>query len=241
MTSSKQIASSLLKGAECIAVIPGLTKAGFIVGGLHGNGVVSCRTSTAWSAPAFISMSGGSVGFQAGGEHQDIVLLMNKQGEQELRNGHWDLGADATAAGPTGASAGAGESTGWKAPVLSYTHSSGAYAGANLQGSKINADQDTMHNLYRDSLPGAIIAVTTWVGLSCLLATYFRHFDGLNKTYGVLGAAIALYAWFYLSGIAILFGGEVNCLLREHRHHDAAAMTLLPPASAHLHQVARLS
>jgi len=94
---------------------------------------------------------------------------------------------------------------------------------------------------FRDSLPGAIIAVTTWVGLSCLLATYFRHFDDLNKTYGVLGAAIALYAWFYLSGIAILFGGEVNCLLREHRHHDAAAMTLLPPASAHLHQVARLS
>jgi len=148
MTSSKQIPSSLLKDAECIAVIPGLTKAGFIVGGLHGNGVVSCRTSTAWSAPAFVSMSGGSVGFQAGGEHQDIVLLMNKQGEQELRNGHWDLGADATAAGPTGASAGAGESTGWKAPVLSYTHSSGAYAGANLQGSKINADQDTMHKIY---------------------------------------------------------------------------------------------
>src|SRR6478672_5469945 len=148
MASSKQIPSSLLKDAECIAVIPGLTKAGFIVGGLHGNGVVSCRTSTAWSAPAFISMSGGSVGFQAGGEHQDIVLLMNKQGEQELRNGQWELGADATAAGPTGASAGGGESTGWRAPVLSYTHSSGAYAGANLQGSKINADQDTIHNIY---------------------------------------------------------------------------------------------
>jgi SH3 domain-containing YSC84-like protein 1 len=148
MTSSDQIPPSLLKDAQCIAVIPGLTKAGFIVGGLHGNGVVSCRTSTSWSAPAFISMSGGSVGLQAGGEHQDIVLLMNKQGEQELRNGHWDLGADATAAGPTGASAGAGESTGWKAPVLSYTHSSGAYAGANLQGSKINADQDTIHNIY---------------------------------------------------------------------------------------------
>jgi lipid-binding SYLF domain-containing protein len=148
MTSSKQIPSSLLKHAKCIAVIPSLTKAGLIVGGQHGNGVVTCRTSTGWSAPAFISISGGSVGLQAGAEHQDIVLLMNDQGEQELRNGHWDLGAEATAAGPTGDSAGRSESTGWKAPVLSYAHSSGAYAGANLQGSKINADQDTIHNFY---------------------------------------------------------------------------------------------
>ena len=67
----------------------------------------------------FISMSGGSVGLQAGAEHQDIVLLMNDQGEQELRNGHWDLGAEATADGPTGDSAGRSESTGWNAPVLS--------------------------------------------------------------------------------------------------------------------------
>jgi len=151
MTSSKQIPSSLLKHAKCIAVIPSLTKAGLIVGGQHGNGVVTCRTSTGWSAPAFISISGGSVGLQAGAEHQDIVLLMNDQGEQELRNGHWDLGAEATAAGPTGDSAGRSESTGWKAPVLSYSHSSGAYAGANLQGSKIDLDQDANHNLYGPS------------------------------------------------------------------------------------------
>jgi SH3 domain-containing YSC84-like protein 1 len=150
MTSSHQIPSSFLRDAKCIAVIPNLTKAGLIVGGEHGNGVVSCRTSTGWSAPAFITMRGGSIGLQAGGEHQDIVLLMNRQGEQELRTGHWDLGAEATAAGPT-ASAGRAASTGWKAPVLSYTHSSGAYAGANLEGSKINVDQDTIHNLYGEN------------------------------------------------------------------------------------------
>jgi SH3 domain-containing YSC84-like protein 1 len=148
MTSSKQIPSSLLNQAKCIAVIPKLTKAGFIVGGEHGNGVVSCRSNAGWSAPAFISITGGSVGLQAGGEHQDILLLLNKQGEQELKNSHWDLGAEAVAAGPTGASAGASESTGWKAPVLSYAHSSGAYAGANLAGSKLNADQDMIRNLY---------------------------------------------------------------------------------------------
>ena len=150
-TGAKQIPSSLLRDAKCIAVVPKLTKAGFIVGGEHGNGVVSCRTENGWSAPAFITITGGSVGLQAGGEHQEIVLLMNNQGKQELINGHWDLGAEAVAAGPTGDSAGIAENTGWKAPVLSYAHSTRAYAGANLQGSKIDLDQDANHNLYGES------------------------------------------------------------------------------------------
>ena len=150
MTSSHQIPSHLISEAKCIAVIPKLTKAGFVVGGEHGSGVVSCRTSSGWSAPAFITMTGGSVGLQAGGEHQDIVLLMNSQGEQELRSGHWDLGAEAVAAGPT-ASTGTTESTGWKAPVLSYSNSKGAFAGADVGGSKIGADKDMIHNLYGGS------------------------------------------------------------------------------------------
>lgn len=70
---------------------------------------------------------------------------------------------------------------------------------------------------FRDSLPGAIIAVMTWIGLSYLLGSYFRHFDSLDNTYGPLGAAIGLYVWFYLSGLAILLGGEVNVLLSELR------------------------
>jgi hypothetical protein len=102
MASSNQIPSSVLSKSKCIAVIPKLTKAGLVVGGKHGNGVVSCRTTDGWSAPAFISVGGGSIGLQAGAEHQDIVLLMNPQGEQELISGHWDLGAEAVAAGPSG-------------------------------------------------------------------------------------------------------------------------------------------
>src|SRR5215469_18002814 len=93
MASSNQIPAPLLKQAKCVAVIPKLTKAGLIVGGKHGSGAVSCRTSSGWTAPAFITMTGGSVGLQAGAAHQDVVLLMNAQGEQELRSGHWDLGA----------------------------------------------------------------------------------------------------------------------------------------------------
>ncbi len=72
---------------------------------------------------------------------------------------------------------------------------------------------------FRDSLTGAIVAVMTWVGLSYLLGSYFRHFENLDKTYGPLGAAIGLYVWFYLSGFAILLGGEINFLLGELRDH----------------------
>ena len=72
---------------------------------------------------------------------------------------------------------------------------------------------------FRDSLTGAIIAVMTWIGLSYLLGSYLRHFGSLDKTYGPLGAAIGLYVWFYLSGFAILFGGEINFVLGELRNH----------------------
>jgi len=72
---------------------------------------------------------------------------------------------------------------------------------------------------FHNSLMGAIVAVGTWIGLSYLLGTYFRHFYNPNNTYGPLGAAIGLYVWFYLSGFAILFGGEINFLLSELRSH----------------------
>ena len=79
---------------------------------------------------------------------------------------------------------------------------------------------------FRDSLAGAIVAVMTWIGLSYLLGSYFRHFDNLDRTHGPVGAAIGLYLWFYLSGFAILVGGEINFLLGELRkHRDSQALT----------------
>jgi membrane protein len=72
---------------------------------------------------------------------------------------------------------------------------------------------------FRDSLTGAMVAVMSWIGLSYLLGSYFRHFENLDRTYGPLGAAIGLYVWFYLSGFVILLGGEINFLLGELRHH----------------------
>ena len=81
---------------------------------------------------------------------------------------------------------------------------------------------------FRDSLAGAIVAVAAWIGLSYLLGLYFRHFESLDKTYGPLGAAIGLYVWFYLSGFAILLGGEINFLLGELRQQRRTRQSSKP-------------
>lgn len=159
MTSSNKIPKALMDKAECIAAIPNLTKGAFVVGGEHGAGVVSCRNGQEWSAPAFISLSGGSIGLQAGGSSSQIVLLMNKQGEQDLLNGNFKLSAQAVAAGPNGSSYNA--SAAWKAPILSYKRSNGVYAGADIQGSTIKVDQSAMRDVYgsttaRNVLDGSV-------------------------------------------------------------------------------------
>jgi membrane protein len=88
---------------------------------------------------------------------------------------------------------------------------------------------------FRDSLTGAIVAVALWIGLSYLLGIYFRHFESLDKTYGPLGAAIGLYLWFYLSGFAILLGGEINLLFGELRHHETQQSS--KPAHAEINKL----
>lgn len=145
ITSSNQIPQPLLSQAECVGVVPKLTKGGFIAGGEHGDGVVSCRTSSGWSAPAFFSISAGSIGLQAGAEQAQIMLLMNQEGKNQLMNGNFDLSANLVAEGPTGSNY---SGSAWKAPVLSYEISHGAYAGVNLQGSKMSIDNGAMHDVY---------------------------------------------------------------------------------------------
>ena len=103
-TPDKGIPEEVLNDAKCILVIPNLIKGGFIVGGKHGRGVASCRTSGGWSAPAFISLSGGSAGLQIGVEGVDLVMLvMNDQGFQHLLSSKFELTGEASgAAGPVG-------------------------------------------------------------------------------------------------------------------------------------------
>ena len=100
--------------AKCIAVVPHMVKGGFIFGGKHGKGVATCRTADGWSAPAFITISGGSWGLQIGIEGVDLVLVIqNEKGMQKLLDSNFKIGADASAAaGPVGRHASAG--TDWK-------------------------------------------------------------------------------------------------------------------------------
>jgi lipid-binding SYLF domain-containing protein len=123
------IPEEVLGSAECVAVVPSMLKAGFIVGARYGRGVASCRTEKGWSAPAFFMVGGGSFGLQIGGQAVDLVMLiMNKDGMKNLLSSKFKLGADASAAaGPVGRHASADTDWKLKAQVLTYSRSRGFY------------------------------------------------------------------------------------------------------------------
>jgi len=149
-TPDKGIPEEVLSNAKCILVVPDLIKGGFIFGGKHGRGIASCRTSSGWSAPAFVSVGGGSWGLQIGVEGVDLVMLvMNDQGFQHLLSSKFQLsGEGSVAAGPVGRHASAG--TGWKmnTQVLTYSRSRGAFAGITLEGAVIQQDDDSTRAIY---------------------------------------------------------------------------------------------
>src|ERR1700758_2811815 len=135
-TPDKGIPEEVLDNAKCVAVVPHLIKGGFVFGAKHGRGVATCRTATGWSAPAFVSVGGGSWGLQIGVEEVDLVMLvMNDRGVQHLLSSKFELsGEGAVAAGPVGRHASAG--TDWKmnTETLTYSRSKGAFAGLTLEG-----------------------------------------------------------------------------------------------------------
>lgn len=153
--STAGIPDAVLRDSKCIAVIPKLLKAGFGIGGEHGNGVATCKTTDGrWSPPAPFSMSGGSFGLQIGGEEVGYIMLaMTDQGMQALMSGHFKVGAGVNAAaGPVGRDAEA--SGGWRgAALLSYSRAKGAYAGATLNGSELNQDHAATKQLYGREIP----------------------------------------------------------------------------------------
>ena len=146
----KGIPEEVLSNAKCIMVIPNLIKGGFIFGGKHGRGIASCRTGEGWSAPAFVSIGGGSWGLQIGVEGVDlVVLVMNDQGFQHLLSSKFELtGEGSVAAGPVGRHASAG--TDWKmnTEMLTYSRSKGIFAGLTLEGAVIEQDNDSTHAIY---------------------------------------------------------------------------------------------
>lgn len=147
-TGNAGIPDSVLRGAKCIAVIPHMIKGAFMVGGEHGSGLATCRTGSGWSAPAPFDISGGSIGWQIGGQSSDLVMMvMNDQGMNQLMSGHFKVGAGASvAAGPVGRSGSA--NAGWKAAILTYARSKGAFAGVNVSGSAITQDKKMTRELY---------------------------------------------------------------------------------------------
>jgi lipid-binding SYLF domain-containing protein len=151
----KGIPQEVLGSAECVAVVPSMLKGGFIVGGRYGRGLASCRTPKGWSAPAFFTVKGGSVGFQIGGQAVDLVMLiMNNDGMQHLLSSQVSLGADASvAAGPVGRHAEG--NTDWKmrAQVLTYSRARGIFAGVSLAGAVINQDKDSTRDFYGRMVP----------------------------------------------------------------------------------------
>lgn len=145
----KGVPKDVLEGAKCVAVIPKLIKGAFIVGGEHGDGVATCKTASGnWSAPAPFSVSGVSWGPQIGGKSTDLVMfIMNDQGMTNLLKGHIKLGADVSAAaGPVGRSASA--DAGYKAGVLTYSGSKGAFIGASLNGAELQQDNKATEAWY---------------------------------------------------------------------------------------------
>lgn len=149
-TPDKGIPEEALNNAKCIIVIPHLIKGGFVVGGEHGRGVATCRTPEGWSAPAFVSIGGGSWGLQIGVEGVDLVMLiMNDHGLQHLLSSKFEIGGDASvSAGPIGRHASAGTDWTMNTEALTYSRSKGIFAGITLDGAVVEADKDSTEAIY---------------------------------------------------------------------------------------------
>jgi lipid-binding SYLF domain-containing protein len=153
-TPDQGIPSDLLESAKCIAIIPGDKKFAFVFGGSYGRGLATCRTEHGWSAPMFIAVDGGSVGYQIGGSSTDLVMLfMNDHALHSLLSDKFKLGADASvAAGPVGRNAAAGTDLKLNAEILSYSRSKGVFIGVSLDGAVVQADKSGDKAMYGDDV-----------------------------------------------------------------------------------------
>ena len=162
-TAEGGIPESIFSKAQCVVVIPDLKKAGFIVAGEHGSGVMSCRHGNTWTSPVFMEMTKGSAGFQVGVQSIDLVLLvMNRNGAEKLLSNKVTLGADASiAAGPVGRAATAGTDVQLTAEILSYSRTKGLFAGIDLSGGSLNPDSSKNERAYGANVSAKDIAMGT--------------------------------------------------------------------------------
>lgn len=150
--SDKGIPHDLLDKARCVVVVPGMKKAGFIIGAKYGRGFAVCRHAggTQWGSPAAIQVEGGSVGFQIGASETDVILLvMNDGGMRHLESDKFTLGGEASvAAGPVGRDTAAQTDAMMHAEMLSYSRTRGLFAGISLEGATLHSDPETNRELY---------------------------------------------------------------------------------------------
>ena len=153
-TPDSAIPQDLLERAKCIAIIPGDKKFAFIFGGSYGRGLAICRTEHGWSAPVFLALDGGSVGYQIGGSSTDVVMLfMNEHALRSLLSDKFKLGADASvAAGPVGRNAAAATDLKLNAEILSYSRTKGIFAGVSLDGAVVQADKSGDAAMYGEGV-----------------------------------------------------------------------------------------
>src|SRR5271167_3984679 len=158
-TPDKAIPDKVMSDAKCIAVVPSMIKIAVGFGGNHGKGVATCRTESGWSAPAPITITGGSWGLQLGGQAVDLVMIVtNADGMQHLLSSKFKLGADASAAaGPVGRDAAADTDVKMRAEVLTYSRARGLFAGIDLSGAALTQDKDETRLLYGSFVPFADI------------------------------------------------------------------------------------
>jgi lipid-binding SYLF domain-containing protein len=147
----ESIPEKLLAEAQAIAVVPNVVKVGFVVGGRRGRGLIAVRGADGtWSNPSFVTMTGGSFGFQAGVQSADVVLVFRSaKGVDSIVNGKFTLGGDASvAAGPVGRSAQASTDEQLKAEIYSYSRARGLFAGVSLDGTALRIDNKSNEKVY---------------------------------------------------------------------------------------------
>ena len=146
----KGVPEAIVEKAQAVVVVPSTVKGALLVGGQRGKGVMSAKSANGWSAPAFVTLTGGSLGFQIGGQATDIVLVViNERGVTNLTQNTFKIGGDASvAAGPVGREATASTDYKMQAQILSYSRSRGLFAGVSLAGSTIRADRDANERIY---------------------------------------------------------------------------------------------
>jgi SH3 domain-containing YSC84-like protein 1 len=148
------IPRDLLDKAECVIVIPSMTKLAIGIGGSYGRGAMVCRSGKAfngpWGAPAMFALDGGSFGLQLGAQSTDVILLvMNNRGVDALLSSKVKLGANASAAaGPKGRTIGASTDASLRAEILSYSRSRGLFAGVSLEGTSVRPDDEATQQVY---------------------------------------------------------------------------------------------